>query len=113
IRLLLLRHLQLILLFQALPRILFSDEVFSGPPYRRKRLQKIVLGFLARVVQLAEEGKKCGEIRKDLDSQSIGLMFFGLFQPVAILWHLKGGDFDLINHAEEVWQIFYDGVRVK
>lgn len=65
----------------------------------------IINGYLGKIEEIVSGGQKSGAIRKELDPKSIALIFFGLVQPSAILWHLSSGDFDITKEARKNWAI--------
>lgn len=111
LRRLLMLHAQLIRENQGVPRIVFSEEIFSGNPQRKGAVHEIVKGYLKRVADMVKRGQKEGQIRRDLDPSTVSLMFLGLVQPAAILWQLSDGGIDVTKHAERAWQIFADAIR--
>jgi AcrR family transcriptional regulator len=111
LRLLLDRHVQFIAQNQALPRIIFSEQVYEGRPGRRRVMFRTIQAYLDRVADIVREGQTTGQIRKDLDAATVAVMFLGLIQPAAILSHMSGGDFDAAGHAERAWGIFVDAIR--
>ena len=34
------------------------------------------------------------------------MLFIGIFQPAAVLWHLSGGRFDIARHANRAWRVY-------
>jgi len=90
---------------QAIPRILFSDEVFSGPSPRRQQMFAVLKGYTGAVADIIHEGQNAGSFRKDLDPTTLSLMFVGIVVPAAILWH-AGGEPDIPSHVKKGWQIF-------
>ncbi len=111
LRLLLERHVQFIEQNQALPRIIFSEQVYDGRPGRRRVMFKTIQAYLDKVADIVREGQTKGQIRKDLDAATIAVMFLGLIQPAAILSHMSDGDFDVTGHAERAWGMFVDAIR--
>ncbi|MCB2189843.1 MAG: TetR/AcrR family transcriptional regulator [Deltaproteobacteria bacterium] len=110
LRQLLMRHIRLIRENQALPRIVFSEEIYSGKPERRTKLFNIISRYLTNVSDIFSEGQKNGTIRPDTDPLVLAVMFLGLIQPAAILWHLSNNKFDVTKQAEKAWGIFADGL---
>jgi AcrR family transcriptional regulator len=106
LRCLLQRHVRIIREGPAFPRIVFSDEVFSGHPERKARVRRIVVGYLAEVEQLVRDGQQQGVIRTELPPKTIAVMFLGMIVPAGILWHLTEGGFNVTQHAGRAWQIF-------
>jgi len=113
LRRLLMRHARLIRENEALPRIIFSEEVYNRSAERKARLHGIIQEFLARVAEIVRTGQREGRIRADLDPATVSLMFIGLFQPAAILWHLSDGRFDVTKHTERAWEILRDAIEAK
>lgn len=108
---LLVRHVALVQHFQAIPRLLFSDQVCIGNPARKAKLYAIVKDYLTKVAAIAREGQAEGTIRKDLDAQTIAVLFLGLFHPAVILWFISDGQFDTKKHVNRAWRAFCEGIR--
>jgi AcrR family transcriptional regulator len=100
------RHIRLIQANSAIPRIVFSEEVIGGSAQRRRRLYSIIESVLARVADTIREGQRYGLIRAELKPETAALVFLGLIQPAAIVWHLSDGALDLTRHADEAWNLF-------
>lgn len=106
LRRLLFRHIKLIRENEAIPLLIFSDQVYSGRPQRKARMQRIIQDYLDRVGEIVQHGQKEKHLRADLDPAVVAVMFLGLVQPAAILWHLSDGAFDVTKHTEKAWQVF-------
>jgi AcrR family transcriptional regulator len=106
LRLLLVRHIQMAREFQAIPRIIFSDELLSTHPRRKTALYKIIQEFLKQVADIIAQGQRLNQIDPHLDPETVSVLFLGIVQPPIILWHLSDGRFDLTNHVEKAWPIF-------
>lgn len=111
LRRLLMRHVQMVRENAGIPRVIFSEEVYAGAPGRRKRVQKIILGYLAQVGEILKEGQRAGLVRKDVPTDTLAVMFLGLIQPGAILWHLSDGGFDVTKQAERTWRLYAAAIR--
>jgi AcrR family transcriptional regulator len=105
LRRLLMRHIELIRDNQAIPRIVFSEDVFGGNTQRRAKAYAMVQRFLTGIAQIVADGQARGILRADLAPQNVALLHFGLVQPVAVLWHLSGGKFDIVRRARENWKL--------
>lgn len=110
-RRLLMRHVELIRENQALPRIIFSEEVHHRSFSRRYKLLGIMRALLGEVESMVREGQRQGLVRTELDPSTLALVFLGLFQPAAVLWHLSQGEFDVTRHARRAWEVFRKGVE--
>lgn len=106
LRLLVFRHMALVRDNQALPRVVFSEEVYAGRPDRKHRMFATIQSYLDEVGVIVSEGQRDGAIRNDLDPATVSVMFLGLIQPAAILWHMSGGKFDVTRHTAEAWKVF-------
>lgn len=106
-------HLQLILEHSALPRILFSEEIYGGKDERRARLNATIMGYLEEVALIIRQGQQQGLLRSELDPGALSVMFLGLLQPSAILWHLSDGGFDAAKQIEKAWPVFCEAITVR
>lgn len=104
------RHVRFIREGRAIPRIVFSDDVHSGHPGRKERVRRIVMTYLGQIVQLVRQAQAAGQVRPELDPQTVALVFFGMIVPAGILWHLTDGGIDVTQHAERAWQFFRGAV---
>lgn len=111
LRLLLARHVQFIKEHHALPRIIFSEQVYEGRPGRRRAMFRTIQAYLSNVADIVRRGQAEGRMRKDLDPPTVAVMFLGLIQPAAILCHMSEGEFDITQHSERAWKIFAEAIR--
>jgi len=105
LRRLLMRHVCFVRENRAIPRIILSNEMTSGNPARKAKVYGIIRAYLDRVAEMAREGQQEGEIRSDVDAETIALLLLGIVQPGAVLWHLSDGGFDVTKHAERAWRL--------
>lgn len=107
---LLMRHTQLVRENRGIPRIVFSEDVYSGNPTRKARIYAIIGGYLDDVARIVGEGQKAGCIRKDVEPSTVAVVFLGLIQPAAVLWHLSEGQFDVTKQARKAWDIIKEAI---
>lgn len=107
------RHVQLVLMSLALPHVLFSDEVLYGPPERLAKLREIPRTYLAALMAIIAEGQAQGQIRPELDPQTVAMMSFALVMPGAMLFHTSGGQFDIVSYASRAWDVLAAGLKVQ
>jgi hypothetical protein len=105
------RHLAMVRDNAALPRIVFSEDVYAGRPARRARMFAGIRAYLDDVAAIVQQGQTDGQIRPDVDPQTVATLFLGLIQPGAILWHMSNGTFDVTRHAEHGWRLLSDTLR--
>lgn len=111
LRRLLFRHIRLIRENLGIPRIVFSEDVYLGPPERRRMVYEIVNNYLSQVENIVRHGQRSGEILSDIDAATLSVMFLGLIQPAGLLWHMSNGSFDVTKFAEKAWKIFSQNIR--
>lgn len=105
------RHVVTIKENRAIPRIIFTEDVFSGNPKRKRKVYRVISGYLAGLNQIIQDGQKKGQIRSDIDSRTVALMFLGMVQPGVILWFLSDGKFDISKESQKNWNIFREAIR--
>jgi len=112
LKLLLSRHVELIGNNNAIPRIIFSEEVIGGMPEKQRQLYGIIRDVIHNVAVIVKEGQKKGTIRRDVPAENIAVSFLGMIQPAAIIWNLSDGEFDLVRHSKNAWELFIDAIRI-
>lgn len=106
LRLLMNRHLNLLCENDGISTLIFSDQVYSGPAKRKGRIYAIIQAYLAAIGQLVQEGKRSRSIGDQIDRDTAAVLFLGLVQPPAILWHLSDGRFNAQKQAACAWTLF-------
>jgi AcrR family transcriptional regulator len=113
LRLLLERHLEMIRDNQAIPRIIFSEEVYAEHPNRKEKVYHLVRTFLFKVEAIVRVGQKTGQIRENVDPGMVSVLFLGLFQPAAVLSYLSDGRYDVGRHIHRAWPLFKEAIKAK
>ncbi len=108
---LLFRHMALIRENRAIPRIVFSEEVFHGSRERKEKVWGIIGGYLEAIAEVIRKGQEERLLRTDADPGTLATMFLGLIQPAAILWILSSGRFDIDRHARVAWKVYRGTIR--
>lgn len=108
---LLLRHVALIRQNQGIARVVFSDSFYADRPERRTRTYRSIRQYLDEVAAIIRQGQENGRISHDFAPETAAVMFLGLIQPSAILWHMSGGQFDVTRQAERAWPIFRKAIE--
>jgi AcrR family transcriptional regulator len=111
IRSVLMRQVQLIMEFSAIPQILFSEEVYRENLDLKEKLHTMIKGFLGTLKTVIEGGQQEGRIRTDMEAERIAIMFLGLFQPAAFLYHLSDGRFDIVKQVDTTWKMFSKAIQ--
>ncbi len=113
LKLLMIRHIKMIQEFQAIPRIVFSDEISASYPQGKTSVYKLIREILGQVAEIIGQGQQQGQITPGLNPETVSVIFLGLVQPPAILWYLSKGRFDISKHMEKAWPIFENALRAK
>jgi AcrR family transcriptional regulator len=111
LNMLLTEHVALIGNNNAIPRLIFSEEVIGGMPEKQQQLYGIISDVIQNISSVVAEGQIKGSIRKDIPTENIAVSFLGMIQPAAILWSLSEGEFDLTQHSKNVWKLFLDAIQ--
>ncbi|MCC6698701.1 MAG: TetR/AcrR family transcriptional regulator [Candidatus Hydrogenedentes bacterium] len=111
LELLLRRHVRLIRENAGIPRIVFSEEVYGAKSQRKYRVHDLLRRYLGRVAEFFRESQQAGTVRTDLSPDELSVMFLGLVQPAAILWHVSDGGFDVTRQAEKAWGVFSEAIK--
>lgn len=88
------------------PRIVLSEDIFTGNPRHRLKVWGIYQSYLGAITAIVRKGQELGTIRRELSALTLARMWLGLVQSPAILWLLSGVGFDLTRHSERAWELF-------
>ena len=104
------RHIAFVRANRGIPLLIFSHDILHHRG-RRQRLVRVMKTYRRGIEELFRAGQRAGQVHAQLDPATLSLMFFGLFQAPAILWHLQGGRFDFTGHARRGWAVFHQAIR--
>ncbi len=110
LRELLRRHIRMAQEFIAIPRLLFSDQVWIGNPGRKALLHAMLSAYLGEVAELVRDAQQEGTLLLELNPHTVSVMYLGLFQPAVMLLFLSDGGFDITRHMDLAWAAFLAGV---
>lgn len=108
---LLLRHVRLIRENRGIPQVIFSQDFYIDHPQRRERVYRGIRRYLAEVAQIIRDGQQNDQISHQVDPDTAAVMFLGLIQPSAILWHMSDGDFDVSRQARRAWPLYRKAIE--
>ena len=89
----------------AIPRVVFSEDIFSGHAPRRQRVRHLIESYLGQVAELIAQGQQAGHLRTDASADTLAVMFLGLIHPAVIRWLASEGAFDVASHATKAWPL--------
>ena len=90
----------------AIPRVVFSEDIFSGHAPRRQRVHHLIERYLGQVAALIAEGQQAGNLRTDVSADTLSVLFLGMIHPAVILWLASDGAFDVSTHTAKTWPLF-------
>ncbi|MGI6459835.1 MAG: TetR/AcrR family transcriptional regulator [Candidatus Hydrogenedentales bacterium] len=105
------RHVGLIRENAGIPLVVFSEEVYGANSQRKSRVYEILTRYLKQVEDLFAQAQRAGLVSPDLAPGDLSVMFLGLIQPAAILWHVSDGGFDVTRVTDRSWRIFVQAIR--
>ncbi len=105
------RHVSLIRENAGIPRLVFSEEVYGASSQRRARVHNLIQRYLDHVAAFFRDAQEAGNVRRDMLPGDLAVMFLGLVQPAAILWHISDGGFDATKHVEKAWRVFRETIE--
>jgi len=113
LRVILMQNITLIRHFQAIPRILLSDSVYSGSQESRRMAYDMIRSVQAKIARIIVEGQVHGQIRSELNPHDVAVLFWGIMPPTAILWILSNERFDVNRHVEQAWELFRRAIATR
>jgi AcrR family transcriptional regulator len=93
------------------PRLLFSEELQSGDPALRERMNRMITLFVGVLTKQIEAAQQAGLLRPELDPQRGARLLVAAIQGLAFRWILSGHDFSLRAEADLVLSTFLGGWR--
>lgn len=102
-------HLNFIQTQPGIPRLLFSEELQSGDPIFRKRMNELVMFFLNFIASLIGAAQARGELRPDIVPQQNACILIAAVQGLAFRWILSDNRFELADQADAVIATLIDG----
>jgi AcrR family transcriptional regulator len=103
---LLMRHVRMLQQNQGILRVIFSEDAHGGDPARKAKVLRMIQAYLDAIAGIVRDGQRQERIRADIEPITAALMFLGLIQPAAILWHISDGGFDVTHHVAKAWKVF-------
>lgn len=102
-------HLSFIQSQPGIPRLLFSEELQSGDPVFRERMNQLVMSFLQFLSGLIKAGQAAGELRADINPEQSACLLISAVQGLAFRWILSNDRFVLADQADAVISALLDG----
>jgi AcrR family transcriptional regulator len=104
-------HVTFVAEHPGVPRILFGELQHAEKTPSKRIAQTLIKNYSERLHRLIEEGKNCGELDADLDTEASAILFIGTIQGL-IMQSLLAGNVNRIRHdAPRVFAIYRRGIR--
>ncbi|MEJ2344274.1 MAG: TetR/AcrR family transcriptional regulator [Gammaproteobacteria bacterium] len=94
-----------------MPRLLFSEELQSGDPALRERMNRMITFFVGVLAEQIGAAQQAGQLRTELDPQRGARLLVAAIQGLAFRWVLSGHNFSLRAEADLVLSTFLGGWR--
>lgn len=104
-------HVEFVIEHPGVPRLLFGELQRAGQTNPKRMVQALIHRYGERLRRLFDEGKSCGELDAQLDTEAAVILFIGTIQGL-VMQSLLAGDLDRIRaDAPKVFAIFRRGIR--
>lgn len=106
-----LKHIEFLELHKGIPRVIFSDEMYSGNNEIIMRLRGIVKQYMDEIKKIIKKGIEKKEFDSGLDIDVAAMTFMGFIQSTALQWILFRYSFSPKKRGEKIWKIYLRGIR--
>jgi len=104
-------HMEFVIVHPGVPRMLFGELQNAEETVPKRIVQTLIRQYGERLHRLIEEGKSCGELDADLDTEASSILFIGTIQGL-IMQSLLAGDVSRIRaDAPRVFAIYRRGIK--
>ncbi len=105
-----LQHIAFLEKHKGIPRIFFSDEMYTADKRLSLKLKANIMEYLAEIKKILKEGIKNKSLDPKLDVDAAAAAFVGLIQSTALQWILFGYSFSPKTRSHKIWQIYSKGI---
>lgn len=96
-------HLELAVANPAMPRILFSDELYTSYASLKETIRGIIAGYTRALEAIFDEGIETGEFKRFFPAHTLAFIFIGLIQSTIIRWRLNDGT-DPLKEGQNIYR---------
>jgi AcrR family transcriptional regulator len=108
-----LKHIEFLEMHKGIPRVIFSDEMYSGNEEIIMRLRGIVKQYMGEIKKVLKKGIMEKEFDSGLDIDAAAMTFMGFIQSTALQWILFHYSFSPKKRGEKIWKIYLRGIRAR
>ncbi|MFZ5760057.1 MAG: TetR/AcrR family transcriptional regulator [Thermodesulfobacteriota bacterium] len=104
-------HVDFVVTYPGIPRILFGELQRAGETAARRVAQGLILSYGARLTEVVDRGKQCGELDAGLDTEAAVTLFIGTIQGLVVQALLAGDVGRIRREAPGVFAVYRRGIR--
>ncbi|MGC8765380.1 MAG: TetR/AcrR family transcriptional regulator [Brevinematia bacterium] len=83
--------------------LILSEEIFPPDPLLTEKIKGIMLMNKENIESIIVEGQKRGEIRNDIESETLFYIIVGSFRFMITRWRLLNFGFDFLASFNKLW----------
>jgi len=87
--------------------LVIAEIVSLGDKRLNRRVLENIDKYLNKIKALIGEGIRRGEIRPDIDPETVALTLFGSIQGLVNIWTLSNGGFNLLERYALLWSLHH------
>ena len=107
------QHIEFFEKHKGIPRVIFSDEMYSGNEKIIMRLRSIVKQYMDEIKKVLKKGIADKEFDPELDISAAAMAFLGLIQSTALQWILFRYSFSPKKRGKKIWRIYLKGILLR
>lgn len=111
LRRLFLMHLELIIKYPGMPKLVFSDAAVLGSSERKEKIFSIVKTYTDQLSAIVEKGRREGEILSNISPEAVAFSMVSFVQHTALISNITEGKIDLSGQAEVAWGYVEKAIR--
>lgn len=111
LRRLFLMHLELIIKYPGMPKLVFSDAAVLGSSERKEKIFSIVKTYTDQLSAIVEKGQLEGDIISDILPAAVAFSMVSFVQHTALISNITEGKVDLSGQAEVAWGYVEKAIR--
>ncbi len=82
--------------------VIFSEEIFKNEESLKNKIREILNQHQRTVERIIEKGQVEGNVRKDIDKQSLSFILMGSLRLLVKRWDLNDHNFSLTKEGEKL-----------
>ena len=92
------------------PRLLLAELQKSGDTIPKRMVVTLMGNYRARIIELLEKGKACGEVAAELDTDAASTLYVGMIQGLVIQSLAQSDPDHLMANAGKTFAVFKRGL---